>query len=202
MQSFLHGFLLSIGLILPLGVQNLFVFQQGAMQPNFLRSLPVVFTAAACDTLLIVAAVQGVSLLLLKFGLLKLVLVGIGVIFLFYMGWLTWNAPVIQRNEKTAQSLSIRQQIVFAITVSLLNPHAVLDTIGVIGTSSVNYEGQERLLFTVACISVSWIWFFSLAAVGRILGSQSWFFQGMTMINKFSAAFMWSAAIYMAYTVI
>ena len=202
MQSFLHGFLLSIGLILPLGVQNLFVFQQGAMQPNFLRSLPVVFTAAACDTLLIVAAVQGVSLLLLKFGLLKLALIGIGVIFLFYMGWLTWNAPVIQREKEPSQHLSIRQQIVFAITVSLLNPHAVMDTIGVIGTSSVNYEGREKLLFTVACISVSWIWFFFLAAVGRILGSQSWFFQGMTMINKFSAVFMWGAAIYMVYTVI
>jgi hypothetical protein len=71
MQSFLHGLILAFGLILPLGVQNLFVFNQGAAQPNFWRALPVVAAASLCDTVLILLAVQGVSLLLLKFALFK-----------------------------------------------------------------------------------------------------------------------------------
>lgn len=202
MQAFFHGFILSLGLILPLGVQNLFVFNQGATQPSFFRALPVVLAAAVCDTLLILFAVQGVSLLLLKFGLLKLILVGVGVVFLLYMGWLTWNTTEVGSKEELVRIFSVKQQVVFAVTVSLLNPHAVMDTIGVIGTSSVSYAGHERILFTIACIAVSWIWFFFLAAVGRILGSQTWFDKAGIMINKFSAVFMWGSAVYMFYSAI
>jgi L-lysine exporter family protein LysE/ArgO len=36
----------------------------------------------------------------------------------------------------------------FAMSVSLLNPYAILVTIGVIGTSSLVYNGYEKWLFT------------------------------------------------------
>ena len=64
-EAILHGIILAFGLIIPLGVQNVFVFNQGALQPTFMRALPVVITAGICDTILIVAAVSGVSLLVL-----------------------------------------------------------------------------------------------------------------------------------------
>lgn len=199
-QAFLHGSLLALGLILPLGIQNLFVFNQGAAQPSLWRALPVVIAAAACDTLLIVLSVQGVSLLLLTFGFFKIIVVAAGVVFLCYMGWLTWHNTTVQQNDNAESALSIRQQVFFAASVSLLNPHAILDTIGVIGTSSVAYQGKEKLLFTVACILVSWVWFFFLAALGRKLGSQQWFTRGFAVVNKASAIFMWGSALYMVYT--
>ena len=55
------------------------------------------------------------------------------------------------------------KQISFALSVSLLNPHAIMDTIGVIGTSASAYDGSEKIAFTVATISVSWLWFIFLA---------------------------------------
>jgi L-lysine exporter family protein LysE/ArgO len=61
LTAFIHGFILALGLILPLGAQNVFVFQQGAAQPRFLRALPAALTAAVCDTALILLAVLGVS---------------------------------------------------------------------------------------------------------------------------------------------
>ena len=67
-EAILHGIILAFGLIIPLGVQNVFVFNQGALQPNFSRALPVVITAGICDTILIVAAVSGVSILVLTFA--------------------------------------------------------------------------------------------------------------------------------------
>lgn len=63
LQAALHGFILAFGLILPLGVQNIFVFNQGAVQPRFSRVLPVILTASVCDTLLITLAVAGFRLL-------------------------------------------------------------------------------------------------------------------------------------------
>lgn len=83
MEAFLHGIILAFGLILPLGVQNVFVFSQGATQPTLLRALPAGVTAAICDTLLILLAVFGLSLIVLQFEWLRITLMTIGIIFYF-----------------------------------------------------------------------------------------------------------------------
>ncbi|EIW19851.1 MULTISPECIES: LysE/ArgO family amino acid transporter [Pelosinus] len=199
MQAFLHGMILAMGLILPLGVQNLFVFTQGAAQPTFLRALPVVITASLCDTVLIVLAVQGVSLFIASFAWIKILFLMIGVGFLAYMGWLTWNSTWAGNDVGAGKGLGVKQQIVFAVTVSLFNPHAVLDTIGVIGTSAIHYTGNEKIVFTMACILVSWCWFFLLAAIGWNVGKKKSFTQLFGYINKVSAIFMWLSAVYMIY---
>jgi L-lysine exporter family protein LysE/ArgO len=199
MQAFFHGIILAMGLILPLGVQNLFVFTQGIIQPTFWWTLPVVITASLCDTLLILLAVQGVAVFIAKFAWFKIILLIIGVCFLMYMGWLTWNNTLIDTNDEKKKSLTVKQQIVFAVTVSLLNPHAVFDTIGVIGTSSISYQGNAKLLFTSACILVSWCWFFFLAVIGWNVGKKTGFIKISGYINKVSAVFMWLSALFMVY---
>ena len=183
-SAFIHGYLLSFGLILPLGPQNAFVFSQGATQPKLRRALPVVMAAAICDTLLIVIAVLGVSTVVLTVPGIKVVLGVVGVGFLLYIGWLTWRADGQTAIDQAAALWPIKRQIVFAVSVSLLNPHAILDTIGVIGTSSLAYAGADRVAFTVACVLNSWLWFGGLAIVGRTLGS----FAGVrTWLNRASA---------------
>lgn len=197
MQAFFHGVVLAMGLILPLGVQNLFVFTQSISQRTFLRTLPVVITASLCDTLLILLAVQGVSLFIANFAWIKGVLLIIGVCFLVYMGWMTWNNTLMSTYGEENKKFTVKQQLLFAVTVSLFNPHAVFDTIGVIGTSSIHYKGHEKLLFTAACILVSWCWFFFLAAMGWGMGKKAGFTQMFGYINKVSAVFMWLSALYM-----
>ncbi|KWX89065.1 lysine transporter LysE, partial [Paenibacillus riograndensis] len=86
-EAMVHGLLLAFGLILPLGVQNIFVFNQGALQPRFRRVVPVVLTAAICDTLLIAAAVGGISLVLLSVEWVTPIVYGAGILFLCIMGW-------------------------------------------------------------------------------------------------------------------
>lgn len=71
-QPVLHGILLALGLILPLGAQNVFVFNQGANQKKMINALPVVITAGLCDTFLIIIAVLGVSLILMSLPVLQL----------------------------------------------------------------------------------------------------------------------------------
>ncbi|HEY3426429.1 MAG TPA: LysE family transporter [Negativicutes bacterium] len=200
MQAFVHGMVLAIGLILPLGIQNLFVFTQGVTQPTLVRALPVVFTAAMCDTILILLAVQGVSLFIASFAWVKVLFLAIGTVFLSYMGWLTWNNTLVNSYDNEEKSFTIKQQIIFAVTVSLFNPHAVLDTIGVIGTSSINYVGNEKVLFTTACILISWCWFLFLAVMGWQAGRQKGFTQLFGVMNKISAVLMWLSAVYMVYS--
>lgn len=165
MEAIIHGIILAFGLILPLGVQNVFVFSQGATQPYLYKALPAAITAAISDTLLILLAAFGLSLLVLQFAWLRFVLMMIGIIFLLYMGGMIWKSEGTTTNENKA--LSFRQQILFALSVSLLNPHAILDIVGVIGTSAITYSGLDQVLFTVACISVSWAWFLGLIVAGN-----------------------------------
>lgn len=188
--------ILAFGLILPLGVQNVFIFNQGATQPTFLRALPVVITAALCDTLLILLAVLGVSILVFTFVWIKALLFGLGFLFLLYMGWMIWKSDAVTPNGEQKKSLPIKKQILFAVSVSLLNPHAILDTIGVIGTSSLSYNGTEKWIFTLACIFISWLWFIGLAITGRIVGNLKQAQKWLYLLNKFSAFIIWGAALY------
>ena len=184
-QAVIHGLLLAIGLILPLGAQNIFVFNQGANQTKFRRALPAVITAGLCDSLLIVLAVIGVSLILMSFPLLQIVVYIIGLVFLLYMAWSLWHEQSTQLDDQ--RGISPAKQISFALSVSLLNPHAIMDTIGVIGTSASAYAGSEKIAFTIATISISWLWFIFLAIAGRSVGHFDKSGRLLIILNKISS---------------
>lgn len=201
-EPFIHGFILSLGLILPLGVQNVFIFNQGAMQPRYMNVLPVVITASLCDTLLILVSVLGVSLLILGSFWFKVILIGGGVIFLVYMGWTTWNSKPNNQRNADVNKFSLKKQLLFAASVSLLNPHAIMDTVGVIGTSSIKYHGVEKIIFAFTCIMVSWLWFIGLSLLGRVIGKIDKSGTFLLALNKISAIIMWAAAVYLVFSLI
>jgi L-lysine exporter family protein LysE/ArgO len=193
--ALVHGIVLAFGLILPLGAQNIFVFNQGASQPLFRKVIPVIITAAICDTLLILLAVMGISIIVFAIPVFQTILFTIGFLFLLYMGWVVWNSkPTGITQENLA--ISPRKQILFAISVSLLNPHAILDTIGVIGTNSLYYTDSAKVVFTTACIVVSWLWFLGLAIIGRVIGGLDAKGRFLVFINKVSGVMIWGVALY------
>lgn len=196
-STIVHGVVLAFGLILPLGVQNVFVFNQGALQPTYVRSLPVILTAALCDTLLISLAVMGVSVLVFGIAWLKTTILSIGILFLFYMGYTTWRSEPPSNDMTEVKKFTPKKQIAFAASVSLLNPHAILDTVGVIGTSSLSYTGVNKLVFALTCIIVSWLWFFGLAFAGRIAGRIDHSGRFVIYLNKASSIIMWGTGIYL-----
>ncbi|MEC0307109.1 LysE/ArgO family amino acid transporter [Paenibacillus lautus] len=192
-----HGFILALGLILPLGVQNVFVFNQGAVQSRFVKALPAMITASLCDTLLISLAVLGVSVVVLEYEWIRTMLFSLGICFLVYMGIVTWKSKPSGQAQEEARSFTSKKQIVFAMSVSLLNPHAVLDTMGVIGTSSLQYAGMDKVVFAVVCIAVSWLWFLGLGIAGRAAGRMDPSGTWLSTLNRISALIMWGTAVYL-----
>lgn len=187
--AIIHGFILAIGLILPLGAQNVFIFNQGANQPKYRYVLPAIITAGLSaglsDSLFIIIAVVGVSIIIMSLPILQAIIYIVGLIFLMYMAWTIWHDKPSTDGE--AQIMSPMKQVSFALSVSLLNPHAILDTIGVIGSSAALYSGSNKIAFTIACISVSWLWFFLLAILGKMVGSIDKTGKLLTIINKISS---------------
>lgn len=192
--AFLHGYLLAFGLILPLGPQNAFILNQGARRPPWRETLPVVLAASLCDTFLILLAVFGVSVVVLTVPWFKTALIVVGACFLLYIAWLNWRSAADPAPADGAARQSLHQQLAFAAAVSLLNPHAILDTIGVIGTSALAYAGDEKLVFGAGCILNSWLWFAGLSLAGRLFGRipnlQGWLSRGSAVIMLLSAVYL------------
>jgi L-lysine exporter family protein LysE/ArgO len=197
--AFAHGVVLAVGLIIALGPQNVFVFQQGAVQPRLARAAPTVLTAGLSDTLLVLLAVLGVSAVVLRVAWLQSVLFGAGFLFLLYVGWAIYTAPVVEPDAAPSDQLGAREQVVFTLSVSLMNPHAILDTVGVIGPSALVYTGADRWLFTTGCLLVSWSWFAGLAIAGRALDQSATADRWLRHLNTVSAVIIWAVAIYMGW---
>ena len=224
--ALIHGLLLSFGLILPLGAQNAFVLTQGALHRRWAGALPAVLTAAVSDTLLITLAVSGLSLVLLTVPWLQAALQWGGVIFLVYMGWSTWRSASAVGSAGASRPVAAavpaaagagpsgpaavpadadwpaRRQIAFAASVSLLNPHAILDTVAVIGTSALQYAGGVRLAFSLACIGVSWFWFFGLSIAGHLMGVLAAGANLQRWLIRISALTMWVVALQLLRTLL
>lgn len=194
LSAALHGLLLAFGLILPLGAQNTFLLTQGALHRRWVGAFPALVTAALCDTLLILLAVSGLSLVVLTVPWFKTGLSWAGVLFLAYIGWVTWRAQP-EETGGAGERWTARKQVLFAASVSLLNPHAILDTIAVVGTSSLQYTGAPRLAFTLSTISVSWLYFIGLVTSGHLLGATSSGPRFRRWLNRISAVIIWAVAL-------
>ena len=196
-SAFLYGALLAFGLILPLGPQNMFVLSQGSNTCRFTHALPAIITASLCDTLLILLASMGISLFILQHQWVAEILLIAGILFLTYLGTTLWfgakkgEGPVVSK-----KIFSAKKQIIFCASVSILNPHAILDTVAVIGVNAVLFKGSAHTAFTVACILISWLWFLSLALFGKWISrfTQFKFYQ-----DRISALVIWFSALNLLY---
>src|SRR5699024_10061466 len=105
--------------------------------------------------------------------------------FSYLYGWTLWKEKPQALDRY--QSMPATKQIVFALSVSLLNPHASMDTIGVIGMNAAIYEGTDKMFFTITTIIVSWFWFIFLAIAGKVVGNIDKTGKYILILNKFSA---------------
>lgn len=185
LEAIVHGFILALGLILPLGAQNIFIFNQAANYKGLKSVAPVIIAAGCCDTLLILLAVLGISLIFYSLPMLQIIIYVIGLIFLLYMAWTLWHEQATKISQHSV--LSVKKQVSFAISVSLLNPHAVMDTVGVIGTNATLYRAEDKVAFTVTTILVSWIWFILLAILGKYLHHIDKSGKYIVILNKLSS---------------
>lgn len=101
---------------------------------------------------------------------------------------MVWSLWKVRPDEvKRYRPMTAKKQVGFAISVSLLNPHAIMDTIGVIGTNGAIYDGLDKVVFTISTIVISWVWFFFLAISGKMIGNVDKTGKYILILNKASA---------------
>ena len=168
LDSALEGFALSIGLILALGPQNVFVMRQGLMRSHVFA---VCLACSVFDALLITAGVLGVGSILAGIeGAEFMIAIGAS-IFLISYGLLRIKSaisPVGMSTEGEGES-DLAPTIVAAAAFTFLNPHVNVDTLLLIGGTSSRYLGDDRLAFGIGAATASFVFFFSLGYGARSL---------------------------------
>lgn len=192
--AFLKGIYLGLGLVMPLGPLNLYIFNNGTLHQKFRSTLPVILVACVCDSALVLSAVGGVNIVS-QIVWFKPVIMLLGIGFLFYMGVSIWSAPDRTLVAATAGAQPRSKQILYAATLSLFNPHSIMDTFIVIGAVSAALSGLERHAFTAGCIIIDCAWFAFLGIMGFFLHRISSAKQIFYYIDKFSSLIMLALAV-------
>lgn len=161
--AFLKGLTVGFSLIVAIGAQNAFVLRQGlARQQPFWIAL----TSALGDAFLITLGTLGVGALIASVPLLRGLALWGGALFLLWFGLKSFHSAFQPENLmpiQQGQSLTVKAAILTSLGFSLLNPHAILDTVVLLGSISGQYERQGRWSFAAGSITASFVWFFVLA---------------------------------------
>jgi L-lysine exporter family protein LysE/ArgO len=155
MSAFALGLLFGMATAFPVGVQSFVVLNQGLLV-GYPRVFFGIVTASCCDTLLIVLGAIGVSAALATPGI-KEVLICVGIAFLVVMGVATFRVP--SEDPKVGGMARPTAMVAQTMVVSLLNPHAILETVGVLGAAIAAQGAGSRAEFAAGVIGASWIWF-------------------------------------------
>lgn len=161
---FSQGFLLQASLILALGAQNLFVIDVGLKRNNHLLAATI---CSICDVALILLGVLGVSALLVKTPVFKVIIGALGALFLLYYSFLKLKEVVFGFDTKTdgeSEKLSKKLVVLTTLSFTLLNPHVYIDTFFLVGGYSTRFESlNDKLTFGFGAGFFSVIWFYFLA---------------------------------------
>ncbi|SMB95802.1 LysE/ArgO family amino acid transporter [Deinococcus hopiensis] len=193
MPPFLRGLTLGLSLIVAIGPQNAFVLRQGlTRQYAFLAAL----VCSLADSLLITFGVLGVGALLARHSALTVLGTLAGASFLLWYGWRAFQAARTPGAlEAEGQSVTTPSTLVAtAAAFSLLNPHALLDTVVLIGGASASLDAVGRQAFLVGTILASWLWFFGLALAGRQLAPLMRNPRAWQVLDVLIGVMMWAIA--------
>ena len=166
--SALEGFALSIGLILALGPQNVFVMRQGLMRSHVFA---VCLACSVFDAVLITAGVLGMGSILSRIEGAEFIIAVGASIFLVSYGLLRIKSamnPLGMTTEGEGEN-ELAPTIAAAAAFTFLNPHVYVDTLLLIGGTSSRYFGDERLAFGIGAATASFVFFFSLGYGARSL---------------------------------
>ncbi|MCA0454230.1 MAG: LysE family transporter [Chloroflexi bacterium] len=159
-----QGFLLCASIIVALGPQNLFILRQGLRKQHLFAT--ALFSTLA-DVVLIALGVGGLSSLINGSSFIHSAVTVGGVLFLAWCGGRSllraYNpqspAAEIASHSATTGLLTV---IIATLSFSLLNPAAYLDTLVIIGSKSLLFPVDQRVIFGIGAIAASTFWFFTL----------------------------------------
>lgn len=158
---FIKGLALSASLIMAIGAQNAFVLRQGIQRSHVFLTA---FTCATCDLILMGAGVFGMGALFSTYPALSYYAAWGGAVFVGCYGLRALRfalrpSGLIARGLATQTGKAV---FLSALGFSFLNPHALLDTVVLVGSIGSQQPRAYQPAFVLGAAGFSFIWFFGL----------------------------------------
>jgi len=189
------GFFTGFSLILAIGAQNIFVIEQG-LKRQFV--FIVCLICALSDLILIFIGIFLFEYFKYYFtNIVELILNILLLIFLIYfiISKLKFKyKETTFKAEKYKSSLSIVSFKTLSFTY--LNPHVYSDTVFFLGNFSKNFHITHKYLFGLGASISSFIFFFSLGYLSKLLSKQLNNQETWKVINAFIILFMGSLGLF------
>jgi len=166
----IEGFALSMGLILAIGPQNIFVVRQGLLRSHIFI---VCLVCSLSDALLIIVGVLGLGSILASIEGADFLISIAAALFIATYGVIrirsSMNPVGMAISDEKAQGLG--STILTLLAFTFLNPHVYLDTVILIGGASSRYSVDDRFTFAFGASLASFLFFFALGYGARRLAS-------------------------------
>ena len=172
--SYLQGLLLGFSLIVAIGAQNLFVFNQGLIGKYVMI---VCLFCSLSDALLILIGYSGLYLIIENNVILQNFIILIGFLWLLGYGVLKIREGLSFDQESNldiqishTNNRNLYKTILAISGITWLNPHVYLDTVFLIGSISNSVQSEKQFSFLLGTISSSFLFFFFLGYMGFKIG--------------------------------
>jgi L-lysine exporter family protein LysE/ArgO len=172
--SYLQGLLLGFSLIVAIGAQNLFVFNQGLIGKYVMI---VCLFCSLSDALLILIGYSGLYLIIENNVILQNFIILIGFLWLLGYGVLKIREGMYFDQESNldiqishTNNRNLYKTILAISGITWLNPHVYLDTVFLIGSISNSVQSEKQFSFLLGAISSSFLFFFFLGYMGFKIG--------------------------------
>ena len=164
-----EGALISLSLIVAIGAQNAFVIRQGLSNRHVLLVCTI---CALSDAALICLGVFGFGEFLSKSGNIAEIIEWLAISFLVIYSILrfraAWKGNMLEIDD-TDNAFSAKKTAMITMGFTWLNPHVYLDTTVLLGTASLQFQGDEKIAFAIGAMCSSFIFFYSLGFGARRL---------------------------------
>jgi len=168
MMALLSGMAIGFAFIAPIGMQNLYVFNN-AMNNTLRRALLYVGFVWFADATFSLAAYFGMGALINSNELLKLIVMIVGGFLVLYIGWSIMRSANNVQMGDGGTSLSPKAALISAFVVTWANPQALVD-------------GSLMLGATRAKLPVADVWPF---IIGVLIATATWFIFITLIVNLF-----------------
>lgn len=161
-EIIIHGFILGLAYVMPIGTQNLYVIQY-ALQKNKFRAYQISFFIFLFDISLAVASFYGIGYLLKLFDILNIIVLSIGFSVIILIG--------LQLIFKSIHTITIKTEhsffkgIFLAFIVTWFNPQAIIDGTLLLGAIHSTLDSTTEHYFILGVSLASFFWFHTLTTI-------------------------------------
>ncbi len=164
-----EGALISLSLIVAIGAQNAFVIRQGLSDRHVLLVCTI---CAFSDAALISLGVFGFGEIISDSEIISQIIKWFAISFLIIYSILRFKASYEGNSLKLDNEevfISAKKTAIVTLGFTWLNPHVYLDTTVLLGTASLQFQGDEKIAFAVGAMASSFLFFYSLGFGARRL---------------------------------